>query len=460
MLVIVLCPKGRLGRVIGKEWETTRSLQQVSGTSISVDQGCDPARIFVHGAEANVVTAVGIVLDIVQGCFQGFAIMRQMAYGKEIVDDHIHGNHHGQPRPSRASDVVYVPCFGLAARAQVDRAISRANKQVLEVAQALASQVNHGGLEVLRGTSRVVHGSQIHATEHLAVSLFADDAIELPARNPSAMPHYDAAPDPSPGPTPFAASAVVAGPGTQSVPTLLDRLRAAALLLRANSAPQLALLPTTIDARRPLDAPTTHTQTPDQRFGDQRPQSSFPQQPLSLPLLRHRAASASTHMLGSDGVMNALHETTDSQACGLGLACFSRPELYSFSSLGSSGFAPLHPSEAVASPPWTPADRPGMSSENVLNTSSVPSPLVEMHGSQALGLSLDGPSLVHANSVPMAYLTGHSSVLPLDAPPVEQLEHSIAYLQLQEREKVLQLLARMYGDGSQAEHAIMLNGAC
>jgi len=73
----VNCPKSMVGRVIGKNGETIRALQNFTGATIQVDQSTDPMRVTISGTPESVRVAISMVTDIVNGTFKGFAMLRQ-----------------------------------------------------------------------------------------------------------------------------------------------------------------------------------------------------------------------------------------------------------------------------------------------------------------------------------------------------------------------------------------------
>eukprot|EP01024_Parvocaulis_polyphysoides_P034308 TRINITY_DN30368_c0_g1_i5.p1 TRINITY_DN30368_c0_g1~~TRINITY_DN30368_c0_g1_i5.p1 ORF type:complete len:436 (-),score=73.33 TRINITY_DN30368_c0_g1_i5:691-1998(-) len=61
------CPKGLVGRVIGKGGDTIKNLQRDTGASVQIDQSVNPCKITVNGMRGNVDKAVGQLYSIMQG---------------------------------------------------------------------------------------------------------------------------------------------------------------------------------------------------------------------------------------------------------------------------------------------------------------------------------------------------------------------------------------------------------
>lgn len=76
---VLLVPRARVGRVIGRAGETIRALQTYAGASIQIAQEVDPCRVVLAGPPPAVALAECLVRDIVAGCFKGFALLRQQA---------------------------------------------------------------------------------------------------------------------------------------------------------------------------------------------------------------------------------------------------------------------------------------------------------------------------------------------------------------------------------------------
>lgn len=99
------CPKSMVGRVIGKNGETIRALQNYSGALIQIDQTVDPMKVTISGTPESLSMAVSMVTDIVNGTFKGFAMLRQIANTPDS------GEALCQP--------VYAPGYGLIPPSQV-----------------------------------------------------------------------------------------------------------------------------------------------------------------------------------------------------------------------------------------------------------------------------------------------------------------------------------------------------
>ncbi|KAK9917735.1 hypothetical protein WJX75_007636 [Coccomyxa subellipsoidea] len=63
----VQCPKGMVGRVIGKGGETIKALQKNFGANIQIDQTSDPMKITIAGQPAAVDQAANAVTEIING---------------------------------------------------------------------------------------------------------------------------------------------------------------------------------------------------------------------------------------------------------------------------------------------------------------------------------------------------------------------------------------------------------
>lgn len=96
----ISCSKSMVGRVIGKNGETIRALQNFTGAIIQIDQSTDPMKVTVSGTTESVTLAISMVNDIVNGTFKGFAMLRQ-AYNEQVKSD------------SKGSQPVYAPGYGL-----------------------------------------------------------------------------------------------------------------------------------------------------------------------------------------------------------------------------------------------------------------------------------------------------------------------------------------------------------
>ena len=67
----------QIGRVVGRDGQTIKSLQTYTGTLIQIDQTVDPVRITISGTPHALSLTVSMVRDIISGCFKGFALLRQ-----------------------------------------------------------------------------------------------------------------------------------------------------------------------------------------------------------------------------------------------------------------------------------------------------------------------------------------------------------------------------------------------
>jgi rRNA processing protein Krr1/Pno1 len=100
------CPKSMVGRVIGKNGDTIKALQNYTGSLIQVNQVDDPCQISISGTQQSLSLAMSMVADIVRGTFKGFALLRQLA-GPQLHQQH------QIPRP------IYAPGYGLIPSTQV-----------------------------------------------------------------------------------------------------------------------------------------------------------------------------------------------------------------------------------------------------------------------------------------------------------------------------------------------------
>ena len=108
---VLLVPRARVGRVIGRAGETIRALQTYTGASIQIAQESDPCRVVLAGPPPAVALAECLVRDIVAGCFKGFALLRQQAgAGAEA--------RHPDTRPA------YLPGYGLVPPSALAEAVS------------------------------------------------------------------------------------------------------------------------------------------------------------------------------------------------------------------------------------------------------------------------------------------------------------------------------------------------
>lgn len=103
-MATVDCPKSMVGRVIGKNGETIRALQNYSGALIQIDQTVDPMKVTISGTPESLRLAVSMVSDIVNGTFKGFAMLRQIA---------------NNPDTGVLCQPVYAPGYGLIPPSQV-----------------------------------------------------------------------------------------------------------------------------------------------------------------------------------------------------------------------------------------------------------------------------------------------------------------------------------------------------
>jgi len=102
--MIINCPKNMVGRVIGKNGETIKALQQFTGAQIQIDQRCDPTRVSIAGPAKAMQMATSMVQDIVAGTFKGFAMLRSHATQANKVPAGL--EFLGQPAP------VYIEGYG------------------------------------------------------------------------------------------------------------------------------------------------------------------------------------------------------------------------------------------------------------------------------------------------------------------------------------------------------------
>jgi len=107
---VVECPRSMVGRVIGKNGNTIKALQQYSGALIQIDQTVDPTKVTISGTPNSLNLAVSMVTDIVKGTFKGFALLRQLSASPYRLPTPL-----GTPRP------VYAPGYGLIPPSQARR---------------------------------------------------------------------------------------------------------------------------------------------------------------------------------------------------------------------------------------------------------------------------------------------------------------------------------------------------
>jgi len=105
---VVECPRSMVGRVIGKNGNTIKALQQYSGALIQIDQTVDPTKVTISGTPNSLNLAVSMVTDIVKGTFKGFALLRQLSASPYRLPTPL-----GTPRP------VYAPGYGLIPPSQL-----------------------------------------------------------------------------------------------------------------------------------------------------------------------------------------------------------------------------------------------------------------------------------------------------------------------------------------------------
>lgn len=95
--------------MIGKNGETVKALQVFTGASIQIDQVSEPARIIMSGTPQALQLAASMVMDIINGTFRGFSLLRQLAQSDSR-----------QPgQPPLASQMVYAPGYGLIPATEV-----------------------------------------------------------------------------------------------------------------------------------------------------------------------------------------------------------------------------------------------------------------------------------------------------------------------------------------------------
>lgn len=85
--VVVMCPRALVGRLIGKAGTTVKGIQLFSNAIVEVDQTDDPSRVILIGTTESLRVAQGIVNDIIDGKFKGFALLRQLVASKSAVGD-------------------------------------------------------------------------------------------------------------------------------------------------------------------------------------------------------------------------------------------------------------------------------------------------------------------------------------------------------------------------------------
>ncbi|KAG1666779.1 hypothetical protein FOA52_004615 [Chlamydomonas sp. UWO 241] len=105
-----------VGRVIGKNGETIKSLQAYTGSLIQVNQAEDPCQITISGTPQSLSLAMSMVNDITSGKFKGFALLRQMATGGDRAPP--------APKPVPVAAMpgdlpMYAPGYGLIPPSQV-----------------------------------------------------------------------------------------------------------------------------------------------------------------------------------------------------------------------------------------------------------------------------------------------------------------------------------------------------
>ena len=58
---VLLVPRARVGRVIGRGGDTIKALQAYSGATIQIDQSADPTRVVLAGGDGAVRLAASMV---------------------------------------------------------------------------------------------------------------------------------------------------------------------------------------------------------------------------------------------------------------------------------------------------------------------------------------------------------------------------------------------------------------
>ncbi len=81
----VQCPKGMVGRVIGKGGETIKALQKNFGANIQIDQTTDPMKITIAGQPAAVTSAAAAVTEIINGGNPYLGPTAGAGYGEILV---------------------------------------------------------------------------------------------------------------------------------------------------------------------------------------------------------------------------------------------------------------------------------------------------------------------------------------------------------------------------------------
>eukprot|EP00210_Caulerpa_lentillifera_P007958 g7597.t1 len=106
-----------VGRVIGKNGETIRALQNYSGAQIQIDQTTDPMKVTVTGVQQSLNLAISMVTDIVNGNFKGFAMLRQYANDQKKLE---------------AIQPIYAPGYGLIPPSQMHSTSSDTSRDATE----------------------------------------------------------------------------------------------------------------------------------------------------------------------------------------------------------------------------------------------------------------------------------------------------------------------------------------
>lgn len=118
-MATVDCPKTMVGRVIGKNGETIRALQNYTGALIQIDQTVNPMKVSISGTLQSLNLAISMVTDIVNGTFKGFAMLRQIANEQTAVDSTlcqpVYAAGYGLIPPSQVSIILPVLSFLISA---------------------------------------------------------------------------------------------------------------------------------------------------------------------------------------------------------------------------------------------------------------------------------------------------------------------------------------------------------
>lgn len=119
---ILECPRGLVGRLIGRNGTTVKGIQLFTGAVVEIVQLTDPAAITIIGPALERVTlAENIVRDIIDSRFKGFALLRQLVLSqKRSLRTPPACKQDGHVTPNQ---LVYAPGFGLLPGRQVSRAL-------------------------------------------------------------------------------------------------------------------------------------------------------------------------------------------------------------------------------------------------------------------------------------------------------------------------------------------------